>query len=145
MRRASIFRFFLAESSLSNDRELLDRNRSLQKDRIEPNIDILKTELGLREEDFIRVPCMFDKYGASLVPNMVNSAVLNGNIFIVAPKAPPLPGGRSGRRRRIIYRLEIYSVSHRCIHSLLTCFAIATMVNMSGLPNAFGSNVASAT
>ena len=79
-------------SSLSNDRELLDWNRSLQKNRIEPNIDLLKAELGLEEEDFIRVPCLFDKIGAAIVPNMVNSAVLNGHIFIVAPKGPMVEG-----------------------------------------------------
>jgi protein-arginine deiminase len=79
-------------SSLSGNSELLDWNRSLQKDRIEPNINLLKAELGLEEKDFIRVPCLFDKYGGALVPNMVNSTVLNGHIFIVAPKGPMVEG-----------------------------------------------------
>jgi hypothetical protein len=79
-------------SSLFINRELLDWNKALQRDRIEPNIGLFKTELGLTEADFIRVPCLFDKNGAAIVPNMVNSAVLNGHIFIVAPQGPVAEG-----------------------------------------------------
>lgn len=75
-------------SSLFSNRELLEWNKALQKDRIEPNISLLKKELGLNKEDFIRVPCLFNTNGAAIVPNMVNSAVLNEHIFIVAPKGP---------------------------------------------------------
>ncbi len=79
-------------SSLFRNRELLDWNKALQKDRIEPNIGLFKAELGLNEEDFIRVPCLFNKNGAAIVPNMVNSALLNGHIFIAAPKGPVAEG-----------------------------------------------------
>ena len=79
-------------SSLLKNKILMDVNKTLQIDRIEPNIDLLKQELGLREEDFIRVPSFFDKYGVAFIPNMVNSTVLNGHIFIVSPKGPVIDG-----------------------------------------------------
>jgi len=79
-------------SSFAKNKNLIDLNQSLQRERIEPNIDLLKRELGLREEDFIRVPSFFDKDGVSVVPNMVNSTILNGHIFIVAPNGPVIDG-----------------------------------------------------
>jgi protein-arginine deiminase len=79
-------------SSFAKNKDLIELNKSLQKERIEPNIDLLKSELGLREEDFIRVPSLFDKYGVSIVPNMVNSTILNGHILIVAPNGPLIDG-----------------------------------------------------
>jgi protein-arginine deiminase len=79
-------------SSFRNDKALWDYNFTLQKERIEPNIDLLKRELGLREEDFIRVPSLFNKDGMSVIPNMVNSTVLNGHIIIVAPNGPVIDG-----------------------------------------------------
>jgi len=79
-------------SSLLRNKILMDFNKALQIERIEPNINLLKRELGLREEDFIRVPSFFNKYGVSFVPNMVNSTVLNRHIFIVAPNGPVIDG-----------------------------------------------------
>jgi protein-arginine deiminase len=79
-------------SSLLKNEILMDFNKTLQIERIEPNINLLKRELGLREEDFIRVPSFFNKYGVSFVPNMVNSTVLNRHIFIVAPNGPVIDG-----------------------------------------------------
>ncbi|TET73038.1 MAG: hypothetical protein E3J44_01675 [Candidatus Aminicenantes bacterium] len=79
-------------SSFAKNKTMIDLNQSLQRERIEPNIDLLKRELGLREEDFIRVPSFFDKNGVSVVPNMVNSTILNGHIFIVAPNGPVIDG-----------------------------------------------------
>lgn len=79
-------------SSFAKNKELIDLNQSLQRKRIEPNIDLLKRELDLKEEDFIRVPSLFDKYGVSVVPNMVNSTILNGHILIVAPNGPVIDG-----------------------------------------------------
>lgn len=79
-------------SSLLKNKILLDHNKTLQVDRIEPNIDLLKQELNLREQDFIRVPSFFDKHGVALVPNMVNSTVINGHVFIVAPNGPVVDG-----------------------------------------------------
>ncbi len=79
-------------SSLLKNKVLMDYNKKLQIERIEPNIRLLKRELGLREEDFIRVPSFFDKFGVAFVPNMVNSTLLNGHIFIVAPNGPVIDG-----------------------------------------------------
>ncbi len=79
-------------SSFAKNKSLIDLNQSLQRERIEPNIDLLKRELGLKEENFIRVPSFFDKDGVSVVPNMVNSTILNGHIIIVAPNGPVIDG-----------------------------------------------------
>ena len=79
-------------SSFAKNKDLIELNQSLQRERIEPNIDLLKKELGLKEGDFIRVPSLFDKYGVSVIPNMVNSTILNGHIFIVAPNGPVIDG-----------------------------------------------------
>jgi protein-arginine deiminase len=79
-------------SSLLKNKILMDFNKKLQSERIEPNISLIKRELSLREEDLIRVPSFFDNFGVSLVPNMVNSTVLNGHIFIVAPNGPVIDG-----------------------------------------------------
>ncbi len=79
-------------SSLLKNQILMDLNKTLQSDRIEPNLDLLKQELGLREEDLIRVPSFFDKDGVAFIPNMVNSTVLNGHIFIVSPNGPVIDG-----------------------------------------------------
>ncbi|MFB0565622.1 MAG: protein-arginine deiminase family protein [Candidatus Aminicenantaceae bacterium] len=78
--------------ALYENKELMELNKSLQKARIEPNIDLLKSELRLVEEDFIRVPILIDKYGTAVVPNMVNSTILNGHILIVAPNGPEIDG-----------------------------------------------------
>jgi protein-arginine deiminase len=78
--------------SFHSNKALKAYNLALQEERIEPNIDLLKKELGLREEDFIRVPSLFDKDGMSVIPNMVNSTILNGHIFIVAPNGPVIDG-----------------------------------------------------
>jgi len=79
-------------SSLLGNMALMEINKKLQVERIEPNISLLKRALGLTEEDFIRVPSFFDNYGGALVPNMVNSTVLNGKILIVAPDGPVIDG-----------------------------------------------------
>ena len=82
----------LSVSTLYSNQDLRKHNRYLQEERIEPNIDLLKQELGFQEEDFIRVPALINKYGEAVVPNMVNSVVLNGHIYIVAPNGPVIEG-----------------------------------------------------
>ncbi len=79
-------------ATLLNNEGLIKHNKYLQRERIEPNIDLLKKELGLREEDFIRVPAFFNKWGSSIVPNMVNSLIVNGHILIPAPNGPIIDG-----------------------------------------------------
>lgn len=96
-------------SSLLKDKDLINFNKTLQSERIEPNISLLKHEFGLGEEDFIRVPSFFDKFGVALIPNMVNSTVLNGHIFIVAPHGPVIRGRDQleEKMRRLLSRLPL--------------------------------------
>lgn len=78
--------------NLLENKEIITYNRILQKERIEPNIDLLKKELGVSEEDFIRIPSLFTPKGLALVPNMVNSIVLNGHLLIIDPNGPKING-----------------------------------------------------
>ncbi|MBN2246813.1 MAG: hypothetical protein JW755_13330 [Candidatus Aminicenantes bacterium] len=78
-------------SILGNDK-LIQHNLNLQRERIEPNIDLLKEELKLSEKDFIRIPALFTENGSSLFPNMVNSVVLNGYLLIADPDGPVING-----------------------------------------------------
>jgi len=79
-------------ASLLSDEKLLQHNSHLQHDRIEPNIALMKSELKLSEEDFIRIPALFSEGGSSLFPNMVNSAVLNDYLLIADPDGPVING-----------------------------------------------------
>ncbi|MCC5874658.1 MAG: hypothetical protein JJU11_00430 [Candidatus Sumerlaeia bacterium] len=71
---------------------LLEYNRNLQRDRIEPLIDRLKDELGLEEHDLIRVPFLQNSSRTALIPNMVNSLVVNGHLVASDPTGPVVDG-----------------------------------------------------
>ena len=79
-------------ATLLADRELIDHNRALQRERIAPNVEILKREFGLRDEDIIRMPDLFTQRGGALFPNMVNSVVLNGHFLTSDPHGPEVDG-----------------------------------------------------
>lgn len=79
-------------AGIAADQELIGHNRTVQEERINPNIETLKREFGLRDDDFIRIPALVTLRGSSLVPNMVNSVVLNGHIFITDPHGPEVEG-----------------------------------------------------
>lgn len=78
--------------NLLENKKLITYNRILQKERIEPNIDLLKKELGVGEEDFIRIPSLFTPKGLALIPNMVNSTVLNSYLLTIDPNGPKING-----------------------------------------------------
>lgn len=78
--------------SLLGDEKIIQHNLRLQQERIEPNIERLKQELDLSEQDLIRIPVLFTEEGSSLFPNMVNSAVLNGYLLIADPDGPVIDG-----------------------------------------------------
>jgi len=78
--------------SILSSANLIQHNLYLQQERIEPNIELLKRELKLSEQDFIRIPALFTENGSSLFPNMVNSAVLNGYLLIADPDGPMIGG-----------------------------------------------------
>lgn len=86
------FQLDINVTSLLSNQKLLQHNIQLQHDRIEPNITLLKNELKLLEEDFIRIPALFSESGSPLFPNMVNSAVLNDYLLIADPDGPIING-----------------------------------------------------
>ena len=63
---------------------LRDVNDSYQVDYIEPTIDQLRTEMGLVNDDIVRVPALFEEvgycggYAAALIPGTVNMLVVTG-------------------------------------------------------------------
>jgi len=79
-------------AGIAADQELIGHNRIVQVERINPNIETMKREFGLQDEDFIHIPALVTTRGSSLVPNMVNSVVLNGHIFITDPHGPEVEG-----------------------------------------------------
>lgn len=79
------------DSLLASD-ELLAMNAGIQDRRIEPNIALIREELGLREEDIIRVPGLLKPSRQALIPNMVNSLILNGHVLAPDPNGPVLEG-----------------------------------------------------
>ena len=78
--------------SILSSEKLIQHNLYLQRERIEPNIELLKAELKLLDQDFIRIPALFTENGSSLFPNMVNSAVLNEYLLIADPDGPVIDG-----------------------------------------------------
>lgn len=66
---------------LTRDQALRDANEDIQRDHIEPTIELLETELGLTDDDIIRVPGIFEEnswchnLALSLIPGMINLAV----------------------------------------------------------------------
>jgi protein-arginine deiminase len=47
----------------------------------------LKMELNLENSDFIMLPVLFDE-GKAVIPNPVNSAVVNGHLLVPKPLGP---------------------------------------------------------
>jgi protein-arginine deiminase len=92
-------------ASLLDDPDLVQHNRYLQKERIEPTVDTLMRELRLEEGDFVRIPALFDERGRAVFPNMVNSLILNGHIYIADPNGP-LVDGRDLLKEEMRQRLK---------------------------------------
>lgn len=87
-----IYRDAASVSSLLGDADLVALNRKVQKERIEPNIDKLKAEFGLEEKHLIRVPYLKTAAKEAIIPNMVNSLVLNGHVVAPDPHGPEVDG-----------------------------------------------------
>ncbi len=79
-------------ATLLRDDDLVRHNRQLQTDRLDPNVATLQQEFGVRSEDIIRMPAMVTAEGTSLFPNMVNSVILNGHLFVSDPHGPEVEG-----------------------------------------------------
>lgn len=94
----TLFRDFkenVSVSSLLKNQSLRKFNTHLQVNEIEANIKTIKQETGVPDDHIIRIPALFEKkykYAASLMPNMVNAAYMNGHILMADPKGPVFDG-----------------------------------------------------
>lgn len=79
-------------STFANNAGLLQHNRNLQQQRIEPMIQAVSAEFGLVEQDLVRVPFLMGTDGETIVPNMVNALVLNGHLIMADPFGPKVGG-----------------------------------------------------
>ena len=84
-------------AELLSNASLWSYNRDLMDEHIEPNIDVLKSELGLDESDFVRVPGIFERSSAcgntalALIPATVNMQVYTGEDGVEADLFIPDP------------------------------------------------------
>lgn len=79
---------------IQNDAHIIALQTELQEDYIEPNIAIFKAELGLTEEDIIRIPALYEEVQgcggtmAALIPGTANLIVANredGSLVMFPP------------------------------------------------------------
>ena len=94
----TLFRDFMENvsvSSLIKNQSLREFNTRLQVNEIEADINTIKQETGVPDDHLIRIPALFEKrreYASAMMPNMVNSAYMNGHILIADPKGPVFAG-----------------------------------------------------
>jgi len=79
-------------SSLLANATLMDYNRRLQKEHIDANNVLVGSELGVAPADLLPLPALYHNDGLSMVPNLVNSLVVNGTIFLPDPDGPVVDG-----------------------------------------------------
>lgn len=75
-----------------NNQLLIQHNLNLQKQKIEPLINQLKTEFNLRNDQIIRVPALFSYSGYAWWPNLINSVYVNGELLVSNPKGALIEG-----------------------------------------------------
>lgn len=75
-------------NDLAEDTSLANHNRTIQRDYLDPLYELIVSEFGVDEEALIRIPVYFDLDGTSLIPNMVNSLVLNDHLVVADPNGP---------------------------------------------------------
>jgi len=74
------------------DGDGIARNMEIENGPLAKNIATLKRELGISDDQFIKVPAFIKPSGASLIPNMVNSAMVNGTFLVPDPAGPTVDG-----------------------------------------------------
>jgi protein-arginine deiminase len=92
---------FSTVGSILNDNALKRLNEDIQLDYIEPTWEIMQAELGLTENDIIRVPMLFEEamgcqgYTATLIPSTLNMVVATNEDGTGADLIMPDPYFRS--------------------------------------------------
>jgi protein-arginine deiminase len=94
----TLFRDFkenVSVSSLIKNQSLREFNSHLQVNEIEADIKTIEQETGVPDDHIIRIPALFEKrreYASAMMPNMVNSAYMNGHILMADPEGPVFAG-----------------------------------------------------
>jgi protein-arginine deiminase len=79
-------------NTLLSDSESIARNMQIEDGPLAKNIETIKRELGIEDDQFIKVPSWINENGSSLIPNMVNSVVVNGMFIAPEPHGPMVDG-----------------------------------------------------
>lgn len=75
-----------------NNKNLIEYNLKLQRDRVNPIVAKLKQEFKLADEQIVPIPAMFGYGGYSWWPNMVNSVEVNGRLLASNPRGALIDG-----------------------------------------------------
>jgi len=78
-------------ATLAN-KTLIQHNLNLQRNKLNPLLKKLKREFQLTDEQIIMVPVLFGYSGYAWSPNLVNSAVVNGELLASNPRGPIING-----------------------------------------------------
>jgi protein-arginine deiminase len=93
-----------------NNQVLIQHNRNLQQQKINPIIRQLKQELNLTDEQIINVPVLFGYSGYAWWPNLINSVFINGELLVSNPRGP-LIDGRDYFQEDLKQRLAISGIN----------------------------------
>ncbi|TVR11913.1 MAG: protein-arginine deiminase [Phormidium sp. GEM2.Bin31] len=77
---------------LANE-SLMDHNRQLQQDHLNPILDTLKQEFQLTDDRIRLVPSLYRPLGDAIFPNLVNLLVLGDRLIVPDPHGAIIDGG----------------------------------------------------
>ena len=75
-----------------NNQVLIQHNRNLQQEKINPIVKELKQEFNLKDEQIIYIPVLFGYSGYAWWPNLINSVLINGELLVSNPRGPLIDG-----------------------------------------------------
>ncbi len=75
-----------------NNPVLIQHNRNLQQQKINPLIQQLRREFNLRPEQIIQIPVLFGYSGYAWWPNLINAVLINGELLVSNPRGPLIDG-----------------------------------------------------
>lgn len=79
------------KAALSNQ-VLIQHNRKLQREKIDPLLATLKEEFNLKNSQIIEVPVLFGYSGYAWWPNLVNALVVNNQLLVSNPRGALING-----------------------------------------------------
>ncbi len=87
-----VFEEKMTVASFLGDTALREYNEELQREHLDTSNALIVSELGVDEDDLIHVPAYYKADGRSMVPNMVNSLLVNDTLFLPDPNGPVVEG-----------------------------------------------------